>query len=247
MKIDHDLEFLNRCSNEDLKQLCDLLTFDKKGRYRISEQLTNSDAYLQNYPDNMRGMTAELAEELQKFGTNSIMTLIHDGRPDSYESIVRRVCKKMYIDVTNEDDAVTMERKLLEKICEKSFNNMSNEELRSYAQEAGVFKKDLSRKALIASLMSALRYCPHILKSVVRRVLAHAISMLGSRAIGMAGLRVTERVLGVATGPVGWIVLTAWSVWDLASPAYRIVIPAVLLIAIMRYSSAPKLVERRAA
>ena len=247
MRIDHDLEFLHRCSNDDLKQLCDILTFDNKGRYRLTERLSNSDAYIQNYPENMAGMVAEIADELLKFGTNSVVTFCHDGRPDSYEDVVRRVCKRMGVDVDRNDDAIRMERLLLENVCEKAFYNMTEEELREFAREIGVKGKDISKQALIASLLLILRRYPHIFANCIRKIVTHVVGMLGSRAAAVVGGRVVSRVLGVATGPVGWIAMTAWTIWDLASPAYRVIVPAVLQIAIMRYSSAPKLEERRAA
>ena len=44
----------------------------------------------------------------------------------------------------------------------------------------------------------------------------------------------TSRSLGILTGPVGMAALTGWTVWDIAGPAYRVTIPAVLQIAMMR-------------
>lgn len=42
MKEDRDLLFLQQAKNEDLKTLVDILTHDKDGEVRISEQLTNT-------------------------------------------------------------------------------------------------------------------------------------------------------------------------------------------------------------
>ena len=53
MKQDKDLAFLATCKNEDLRILCDILTHDKRGELRLSEQLTNSDAYIHYYPERM--------------------------------------------------------------------------------------------------------------------------------------------------------------------------------------------------
>ena len=51
MRYDKDLQFLAECRNEDLKTLADYLTHDAKGEIRMAEQLTDTDAYLCNYPD----------------------------------------------------------------------------------------------------------------------------------------------------------------------------------------------------
>ena len=63
MKQDKDLMFLAACSNDDLRTLCDILTYNQKGEVRLSEQLTNSDAYINCYPERMNLMTTEIGEE----------------------------------------------------------------------------------------------------------------------------------------------------------------------------------------
>ena len=40
MKQDKDLVFLASCQNDDLRTLCDILTYNNKGEIRLSEQLT---------------------------------------------------------------------------------------------------------------------------------------------------------------------------------------------------------------
>jgi len=75
MKEDRDLSFLAYCKNEDLKTLVDMLTHDTNGEVRISEQLTNTDAYLYCYPYRLSMMWQEIANELQRFGGNTLANL----------------------------------------------------------------------------------------------------------------------------------------------------------------------------
>ena len=79
MKQDKDLAFLATCENEDLRTLCDILTYNSKGELRLSEQLTNSDAYINYYPERMSLMANELGEELRKFGINTVKTMCRKG------------------------------------------------------------------------------------------------------------------------------------------------------------------------
>ncbi|MBQ9665396.1 MAG: DUF3944 domain-containing protein [Bacteroidaceae bacterium] len=53
MKPDSDLTFLATCPNGELRTLCDILTHDKDGELRLSEQLSNSSIYLRCYPQHM--------------------------------------------------------------------------------------------------------------------------------------------------------------------------------------------------
>ena len=178
--IDHDLEFLRRCPNEELKKLCDYLTFDGNGGYRISEQLTDTDAYICNYPDNMREMTAELAEELQKYGSNTVVTFFNGG-PDTYQTVVRRVCRKMKVDITPWDNAVTMEHALLQHICETALSHMSDEEISDLADEIGLMEKDLRRQMTAATVLLAMKRFPRVFYRVVSYVVTRVLALIGGR------------------------------------------------------------------
>ena len=89
--LDKDLAFLAKCRNEELRVLCDILTYDRNGMLRYAEQLTGSDAYLLHFPMEMSQMSGEIADELCKFGSNSVVTYFRKVVPGSYETVVRRV------------------------------------------------------------------------------------------------------------------------------------------------------------
>ena len=163
MKQDKDLMFLASCQNDDLRTLCDILTYNNKGEVRLSEQLTDTDAYLNCYPDKMNLMAAELAEELRKFGSNTVRTICRKGEADSYETIVRRVCKRMGVKVNDCDDTPAMERELLTTICEQTTSKLSDEELRKLADKAGIPHKSLNHQMLVIALLFAIRRNTYLL------------------------------------------------------------------------------------
>ena len=245
--IDYDLDFMRRCSNDDLRKLCDILTFNNSGKYRIGERLTKTDAYIENYPENMREVIPEMCLQLQNYGTNSIVTLARNSRPDTYEDIVRRVCKKMKVDLDGATDAVSMERLLLQNVCETAIDKMSEEDLRELADKAGIKAKKLTKQLVATAILTAIKKNPQIFYRVAMYITARILTLLGGRAAVSVGAKVVQEAFGVATGPVGWVALTAWTLWDIASPAYRVVIPAVLQVAIMRYTGTPLIEDRRVA
>jgi len=235
MKQDKDLAFLATCENEDLRTLCDILTYNNKGEIRLSEQLTNSDAYINYYPDRMNLMTNELAEELRKFGSNTVKTICRKGEADSYETIVRRVCKRMKINVGSDNNTQEMERELLISICEHTTEKLSNEELRSFADKAGIPHKRLNRQMLVYAVMVAIRRNTYLLTEMVYYVSLRIANMLLGRWITVMGMSTVGRYLGMAAGPIGWAALAGWTISDIASPAYRVMIPAVIMVASMRF------------
>lgn len=244
MKQDKDLAFLSTCKNEDLRTLCDILTYNNKGEIRLSEQLTNSDAYINYYPDRMNLMTNELAEELRKYGSNTVRTIWRKGEADTYETIVRRVCKRMNINVGTDDSTQEMERELLINICEQTTSRLSNEELRSLADKAGIPHKRLNRQMLVSALMFAIRRNTILMTEMVYYVSLRIANMLLGRWITMMGMSTVGRYLGMAAGPIGWAALAGWTISDIASPAYRVMIPAVIMVASMRFRQTAVLTQK---
>lgn len=244
MKQDKDLAFLATCENEDLRTLCDILTYNNKGEIRLSEQLTNSDAYINYYPDRMNLMTNELAEELRKFGSNTVKTICRKGEADSYETIVRRVCKRMKINVGSDNNTQEMERELLISICEHTTEKLSNEELRSFADKVGIPHKRLNRQMLVYAVMVAIRRNTYLMTEMVYYVSLRIANMLLGRWITVMGMSTVGRYLGMAAGPIGWAALAGWTISDIASPAYRVMIPAVIMVASMRFRQTAKITQK---
>lgn len=235
MKQDKDLVFLATCPNDELRTLCDILTYNKKGEIRLGEQLTNSDAYINYYPERMNLMATEIGEELRKYGSNTIKTICRKGEADSYETIVRRVCKRMDVKVNDSDNTQTMERELLTSICEKTTSKLSDEELRKIADKAGIPHKSLNHQMLVSAILFAIRRNSYLLTEMIYYVSTQIATILLGRWIGMMGMSAVSRYLGMAAGPIGWTILAGWTLSDIASPAYRVMIPAVIMVASMRF------------
>lgn len=235
MKQDKDLLFLASCQNDDLRTLCDILTYNNKGEIRLSEQLTDTDAYLNYYPDRMNLMATEIAEELRKFGSNTVRTICRKGEADCYETIVRRVCKRMGVKVNDSDSTRIMEIELLTTICEQTTSKLSDEELRKLADKAGIPHKSLNHQMLVSAILFAIRRNTYLLTEMIYYVTSRIASMLLGRWIGMMGMSAVSRYLGMAAGPIGWTILAGWTISDIASPAYRVMIPAVIMVASMRF------------
>ena len=232
--MDKDLIFLTHCENSELRKLCDILTHDKDGRIRLSESLTASEVYLENYPENMSALAPAIADELLRFGSNTLVTAVRHGVPDRYETVVRRVCRQMNVRIGIYDDAVAMEHALLESVCTSAIKSMSADQLRDLADKAGIHNKSLKKQALMAAILATMRISPVAFRRVALSVTYEVLSYLMGRGVAVMGARALQRSLGIWIGPLNWILLLIWAVWDCASPAYRVCIPAVIQIAIMR-------------
>ena len=244
MNQDKDLTFLATCNNEDLRALCDILTYNKEGEVRLSEQLTNSDAYINYYPERMTLMAREIGEELRRFGSNTVKTFCRKGEADSYETIVRRVCKRMNVKVNDDDSTIAMEQELLTSICEQATRKLSDDELRNLANKAGIPHKSLNHQMLVTAMLFAIRRNTYLLTEMIYYVTARIANMLLGRYITMMGMSTVGRYLSIAAGPIGWAILAGWTISDIASPAYRVTIPAVMMVASMRFRQTAVLTQK---
>lgn len=230
---DKDLRFLSSCENEDLRVLCDILTHDRLGNIRITEQLTSTDEYNRNYPEDMLFLVPQISNELLKYGSNTLATFWHN-EPDSYETVLRRVCKQMDVRTMEQDSVTKMERNLLTTLCQDTLNKMSERELRLLANENGIPDKTLTRQALTAALLMAIRTSRAVLTRIAARIIQYIVEIITVRGVATAGIETATRAVSSALGPIGWIALGAWTVYDISSPAYRVCVPAVLQVAYMR-------------
>ena len=230
---DKDLRFLSSCENEDLRVLCDILTHDRLGNIRITEQLTATDEYNRNYPEDMLFLVPQISNELLKYGSNTLATFWHN-EPDSYETVLRRVCKQMDVRTMEQDSVAKMEHNLLTTLCQDTLNKMSERELRLLANENGIPDKTLTRQALTAALLMAIRTSRAVLTRIAARVIQYIVEIITVRGVATAGIETATRAVGGVLGPIGWIALGAWTVYDITSPAYRVCVPAVLQVAYMR-------------
>ena len=235
MRTDIDLDFLKYCSHTELRELCDLLTHDEKGNLRLSESLTDKDSYIENYPYNCKAIWQDIALELQLFGGNTFANLFRHGRGPSYESIVCDVCKQLKVESIGVHDSVEeMERALLDKVTEKMLDELTAEQLKEIMKELDIRKRTYTKQAVMAALLLTRRMNLRLYYYVMSYILRMATNMLIGRGVLVAGFGLLSRGLSVLMGPVGWILLSGWTAWDIAGPAYRVTIPAVLQVAFLR-------------
>ena len=233
MKEDRDLLFLQQADNEDLKTLVDILTHDTDGEIRIAEQLTNTDAYLYCYPYQLNMMWQEIAGELQRFGGNTLANLCRN-EGIRYREILQDVCRKLEVYFCGYESTEEIERHLLEKVCMDSVENMSEEELRKMIQELNIPMKNPRKYMIVTALQMAIRRGGILFTRIAVYITRLISRMLIGRSALMIGSNLLNKVLGTLAGPLGWVITAGWTVYDLASPAYRVTIPGVIQVAYMR-------------
>ncbi len=230
------LNFLCEASNDDLLLLCDIVVKGRSERRRLTDQLSKTQAYLDNYPDNIKGMLPELIKEFRKYGGNTVANVFRGGEGPEYSEILRDVAKKNKVNFNKDNTDEIVEQYLLQKLFNDSLTGASDDELKKMMEELGYATTNFTREAAIATLMLAWKaggFKSYILLvSVVNAVMRFLVGRGLSIALN-AGL---TRMASILMGPIGWTLTALWALYDIAGPAYRVTVPAVIQIAYIRQS-----------
>lgn len=233
MKASNGLEFLSNTNNDDLCILVDYLTKDKNGDVRITENLTSTDEYAMYYPNKLSSMTDLIIDELQCYGGNTFMNIVR-GHGVEYKDILIDVAKKMKVNFNKKSSIEVIEMNLLQTIFLNSLDNMSEAELKEVMGGLNVRTICVGKQAMVAALQIAIKrggFASYKIAVIVANSIARAL--LG-RGLSFAANYTLVRFMSVFTGPIGWFITALWTVVDIAGPAYRVTIPAVIQIAYMR-------------
>ena len=228
------ISVLERADNQDLKTLCDIITLGKNGTPRISDSLTKTSVYKRSYPHNMEALIPGMVRELSLYGGNSVVNFFKGDGAD-YSKILRKVAKQLKVSFRETQSDEVIERYMLQKLFDDMSESLSDEELRYMAREFGVKPQRYSRQAFVAALQMAIRrggiygmaWSMNLANVVAKQAVGRGVAVLASGTV-------LSRTLSILTGPIGWALTAAWTVYDIAGPAYRVIVPAVIYIAYLR-------------
>ena len=177
----------------------------------------------------------EVAAEIQCFGANSIATLFRGGQGVLYREVLEDVCDKCKVTQNEKQNVGFIEEQLLIKLLGEALEEMSEEDREKFAKIAGLNEATIltpaglmlaARNAFLAGGFQSYRLA-FLIANYVSRIL------LG-RGLTFAATATLSRTIGVIAGPIGLTVTGVWTAIDLASPAFRVTLPAVVHVAMLR-------------
>lgn len=228
-RYDPDLEFLKNCENEDLRILVDYLTKDKDGESRWTESLTYSEPYKQYYPHNISAMFPSIAEELQRFGGDSIANLFRGGGV-LYREILIDVAKAAKVNFNKDSSTERIEELYLQKIMEDAIEKMSPKDSKEFIEEFGgesvvglgpastKVAHEVLKYIIKGSGLKFYKLALIVANSVAKKLLGRGLTIATNAAI-TRGLHVAFAWLG----PVMWAITAIWTIKDHSSsiPSYN--------------------------
>ncbi len=237
-RSDKHLDLLSKMDNESLEVLVTIITKDKNGNPRDSEDLTLQERYKQHYPDHTKYWDL-IAADYQYFGGNTLVSVFR-GNGILYEEILNDTCKDMKVNLHKNASVETKEVNLLLKTMETALDKMSESEKKEFLRDLNYKGNDFTKQAIMVAIQAAIRmggFASYQLAVLVANAIAKQLLGHGLRLATNASL---VRAIGIVAGPIGWAVTAAWTAADLAGPAKRVAIPATIYIASLRQAELNK-------
>lgn len=226
--FDKDINpILDAASNEDLEPLVGYI------KTKFSEMLTCHEAYKKHAPDHSEYADL-IAKEIRDMGGNSFANMFRGSVGPAYHEMVCDVASKIKAPYNKEKSIEDIENVILETILTKALDQMSEEEKQTLMKEmgsnGGLSKGGIATSAFITIFRSGGFYSYQLTVIIANQI---ARLILG-RGLMLATNATLMRTASILTGPIGWAISGLWTAVDLAGPAYKVTIPCVIHIAMLR-------------
>ncbi len=156
-----------------------------------------------------------------------------------YKEILCDACDHLDINYNERSATSLIEQNMLSKLLKDSLEKMSGREIKELCDGLGMTNIDKvigeNKQVLIASVLTLFKaggshsyaLAVSVADAMVRQTLGHGLS-------SVVGKVVLKKTPGILAGPIGWVITGALVSINLAGPAYRVTVPACVLVATLR-------------
>ena len=234
---------MQAASNEELAPL---VQFIKASSF--SERLTSDDSFIRYYPNHARYCHV-ISAEIRAFGGHTIVNLLRGGKGPDYHTVVADVLKHMKIDYQEEDNIFELERKLIAYVMKDMYGKMDNEqrelivsEVKQYqANDGALVVKALEKGDLAQLSPKALLLLSSVISSSIAKIMGISVSI--SNALGSALGQSANKIQTLLNMSVDVLYSIFNSIYDFGGPAYKVTVPCVIHVAMLRVKQSSCLLE----
>ena len=226
---------MRQATNDDLEPLVGYIL-----NAELSETISINDKFKQHWPNHHQYVDL-IEREIRDFSgntfANAFRSLFGMGHI-SYEEVVHDVADKLDVKYEKHNSVEAIEDAILFAVLAKAWPKMTEQEREELSSITDV-KVDIpchipSSMPFIA-LQAAIRmggFASYQIAVIIANAVATTILGHGLHIATNAAL---TRSLAIFTGPIGWVITGIWTAIDIAGPAYRVTIPCVLQLAMLRH------------
>ena len=152
-----------------------------------------------------------------------------------YNEVLTDVCDKLKVNYNKNSSTEIIENNLLLKILQDALEKMTPEDIKSLGKELGINNTtSLDKQATLAACQTIFKmggFKSYQLTLIIANAIMKA---LFGRGLTLVANSTLTRIMAILTGPIGWAITALWTMIDIAGPAYRVTIPAVIQVAYLR-------------
>ncbi|MBN3066189.1 50S ribosome-binding GTPase [Pectobacterium aquaticum] len=180
----------------------------------------------------------KIADYLRKMGSNDIANVFRNGENVKYEEIVCDVGEKLKVEGVSKGKPVEINEELIiQHLFSDALKKMSDGERSALMRSMNLSEKDQGA-ILAGTLMTSQVMLNQFGGFAVYRMSVILANMLARSLVGsglnFAANAALVRGVGAFLGPIGWIASGAWLAVEIAGPAFRKTVPAIVHIAMLR-------------
>ena len=233
---------LQAASNADLDPLVEFIT-----HAQISEDLSSSKEYKQYFPNHQRYLHI-LSHEIRSFGGHTVANLMRRGQGPSYHTIVCDVAKRLKLRCEEDEPIVAIERRILAHVLKDIYGHLDEEQKQLFVQEVQQYQCNNSAMVVRAVEKEDFGELSPKTLTLLSVVIASSVArIMGLTSlvplVGGAFANSVSRLIGLLGGPLGWLTTALFSIYEFGGPAYRVTVPCVIHIAMLRIKQANSLLE----
>jgi uncharacterized protein YaaW (UPF0174 family) len=234
--MDPGLLFLAKCSNDDLAPIADFIL-----KASSTEMLSKSEAY-QRAPEDARSYLDEIEQEIRRFGGNTLVNVVR-GDGASYGEIARDVAKRLKAQPPGGASIEEVEWAILERLLGESLDKMDDNQRAAVLEaisDRSATGKDLSagKGASVLGLQAAIRGSGFTAYKAAVQIANGVAKQITGKGLSFAANTTLARSIGAFAGPIGIALSGIWTIYDISGPAYRVTVPVVVHVAMLRLKMA---------
>ncbi|MDO4987475.1 MAG: ubiquinol-cytochrome C chaperone family protein [Synergistes sp.] len=226
VNYDPDLNpVLHNASDEDLQPLVEYITGKLSNYIEIDENYKRD-------PYKPTAYANTIASEIRSMGGNTFANLVRGGGVE-YREIVCDVADKLKVNYNKNASVERIEGYIIQKLFADVLESLPSKEREQLLNDIapGVpLKKQAAAAAAIAAFNAggfvSYKIALIVANSVAKIILGHGLSLAANATL--------TQTLGILSGPVGWAAVGAWTLINVAGPSYKVTIPCVVHIAMLR-------------
>ena len=239
---DPDLTFLKNCSDEELKNLADILIYDADGTKRLTSSLSSEPRYKEaEKTGHYTAAWREIAAEYQLFGGDTLINILRGEKGVTYREILKDLCRSLKIDFKKKETTVNIEKHFMMELLRQSLQGMSPENRKKFLQSNNLMADvndlhNFSMPAVTTALMLLFRTGGVMARRVLLVLVNTVMKSLLGRSLTIATSQTLLRSAALFSGPVGWTLNIALFLPVFTGPNKKVTLVATLYIAALRRS-----------